>query len=670
MKQTNSKTRLAPVMALLSTLCLLTSAYAQITPLGDAYTNTADPTTNYGAKTLLNVDGASEITYIQFNLSSIPGGASVSQATLKLYVNSVITAGGFNVDYVNGGWTESTINATNAPGLGGTIASNVAITADKNQYILVNVTSAVQAWLNGSQTNDGIALVANGSFNATFDSKENTTTSHPVELDIAYAGGAGTITGITTGSGSGLVGGGTSGTLNLSLLTSCSSTQILQWSGSVWACSNAGTGTINGVTAGAGLTGGGTSGTVSLAVSSSVVPFLAASNSFTGNNSFSSTTGNGLSATSSVAGDSGLFASNTSTVSGNGVFASNYSAGGSAVAGINYSSAAGNAYAIYGQSNGPSGTGVYGTGAANGLYGSSSAGNGVYGQTSSTASGATGVYGNATSASGSNPTYGVYGTTASGAQDSTGVWGSATSASASNGVNGVVGTTNGGAGSAGVTGLSTSASGLVSYGVIGASWYGTAVEANNNYETGGGNSTTIEASNYGSGYVIYAQGPGGTCSIDVKGDLNCSGTITPTAQTTEGRQVKLYGVASPENWFEDFGSGQLSAGSAKISLDPTFASAVNTGETYHVFLTPDGDCKGLYIASKIASGFEVRELGGGAFQHHAHSPGRREARLSRKALLAGSQDLDAAPFGLRPPQAKQRHHPTAPAPRRCSGTAR
>ena len=113
---------------------------AQITPLGDAYTNTADSTTNYGAATLLDVDGASQTTYIQFNLASIPATASVSEATLKLYVNSVTKAGSFNVDYVNGAWSESKIDASNAPPLGAAIASNVNVTtADKNQYILVNV---------------------------------------------------------------------------------------------------------------------------------------------------------------------------------------------------------------------------------------------------------------------------------------------------------------------------------------------------------------------------------------------------------------------------------------------------------------------------------------------------------------------------------------------------
>jgi len=260
------------------------AAYGQITPLGDSYINTAAPTKNYGAATLLDVDGASQITYIQFNLASIPSGASVSQATLKLYVNSVTTAGSFNVDFVTGAWAEGTIDASNAPAPGTTIASNVTVTtADKNQYILINVTSAVQAWLNGSETNNGIALVANSSFNATFDSKENTTTSHPAELDIAYAGGDGTITGVTTASGSGLTGGGTSGTLNLSLLNTCTANQILQWNGSAWGCSSAGTGTITGVTAGTDLTGGGTGGNVTLNLDTTKVPQLAAANIFTGN---------------------------------------------------------------------------------------------------------------------------------------------------------------------------------------------------------------------------------------------------------------------------------------------------------------------------------------------------------------------------------------------------
>jgi hypothetical protein len=316
MKTTNSKTQLA--VLLLATLCLLTlpGAYAQITPLGDSYTSTADPTTNYGAQKTLNVDAAKEIAYIQFNLASIPTGASISQATLKLYVNSVTTAGSFNVDYVNGTWVEGTIDASNAPPLGAAIASNVSVTtADKNQYILINITSAVQAWLSGSEANNGLALVANSTFNATFDSKENTTTSHPAELDIAFAGGDGTITGVTTASGSGLTGGGTSGTLNLALTNTCAANQVLQWNGASWICAAVGTGTVTSVGSGTGLTGGPItgSGTLSLAANAcasgsalSALPFTCSpfatlgANTFTGNQTVS---GN-LSATGAVTGSS------------------------------------------------------------------------------------------------------------------------------------------------------------------------------------------------------------------------------------------------------------------------------------------------------------------------------------------------------------------------------
>jgi len=74
----NSKTHILWITMLLTSL-LATAAHAQITPSGDSYTNTADATTNHGAKTLLDVDGATQITYIQFNLASIPSTASISQ---------------------------------------------------------------------------------------------------------------------------------------------------------------------------------------------------------------------------------------------------------------------------------------------------------------------------------------------------------------------------------------------------------------------------------------------------------------------------------------------------------------------------------------------------------------------------------------------------------------
>ncbi len=71
------------------------------------------------------------------------------------------------------------------------------------------------------------------------------------------------------------------------------------------------------------------------------------------------------------------------------------------------------------------------------------------------------------------------------------------------------------------------------------------------------------------------------------------------------------GVEGVGNWREDFGSAQLHNGVAEVALLPSFLDTVDIQSGYHVFLTPVGDSRGLYVAQKTADGFEVREHGGG-----------------------------------------------------------
>ncbi len=114
--------------------------------------------------------------------------------------------------------------------------------------------------------------------------------------------------------------------------------------------------------------------------------------------------------------------------------------------------------------------------------------------------------------------------------------------------------------------------------------------------------------------VLYAAGgqdDNGYCYVDTSGDLACSGSKSAVVTLNNQHKVALYAVEAPENWFEDFGTGQLVAGSAVVSLDPKFTQAVNTTTDYHVFLTPRGDCKGLYFSQQSATSFVVREIGAG-----------------------------------------------------------
>jgi hypothetical protein len=111
--------------------------------------------------------------------------------------------------------------------------------------------------------------------------------------------------------------------------------------------------------------------------------------------------------------------------------------------------------------------------------------------------------------------------------------------------------------------------------------------------------------------TLQASTADGTCGFGDKGNLTCTGQVKTLATTSKSRMVETYAVQSPENWMEDFGSGTLTNGVATVAVDPAFAETVSASADYHVFLTPNGDSKGLYVTAKSATSFEVHESGGG-----------------------------------------------------------
>ena len=174
---------------LLMIVCLSSIALAQSVLSDDAYTSNLpkDLDTNFGANPNLIIS-ASNNFYLKFRLSSVlPTGTQsshIAKATLKLYVGNVTTAGTVDVVQLADQWSEKTITARNAPALADLVASGVAIdTNKKGQYLLIDVTTAVKNWLDTS-TNNGLALIAGPGASVTFDSKENSQTSHEPELIV------------------------------------------------------------------------------------------------------------------------------------------------------------------------------------------------------------------------------------------------------------------------------------------------------------------------------------------------------------------------------------------------------------------------------------------------------------------------------------------------------
>jgi hypothetical protein len=287
--------------------------------------------------------------------------------------------------------------------------------------------------------------------------------------------------------------------------------------------------------------------------------------------------------------------------------------------------------------------GVYGTGNILGGYftGSYTGSYGYNGNDSDFYAGAWGFEGGSTT-----ETIGLYGYSASGI--GFGVYGEAVSASNTGQTDGDLGSYP--AGVWGDTGVSTG------FGSLGTADDGWAFVGYNNSPSGYStvwfeNQETSSSTDpvlfaYGSGY-------GGSCTMDVSGNLTCTGVLSGVVPVEGGsKKVALNGIQSPENWFEDAGSAQLASGSAVVNIESVFGETVNTGVDYHVFLTPNGDCKGLYVAQKSATSFVVRDLGGGAssiafdYRIMAKRKGFEQARLVDRTELFSGKSRPARRTGV------------------------
>ena len=353
--------------------------------------------------------------------------------------------------------------------------------------------------------------------------------------------------------------------------------------------------------------------------------------------------GVGVSGSSTAGGSYGVYGNFNGSGVGYGVYGNNqtnegygvYGNGDCGVYGKSTAAANGSGFGVYGTAGGTGNTGVYGAGDT-GVYGTGGT-RAIWGQL--TGSGTAAVEGDSGGpfpgvvgvSDGLTPPVGIP-TAVLGLGTHTGMLG-ITSSSTAAGVEGdgfaigvqgisqttgnttgygVVGRANNGTGSAGILGTSTSG-----YGFYG---YSTAT-GNTGYVPAGVLGYNSQTS--GAGLIAYNGGAGsgyaaifGSTTIPHSGNVLVEGTLTTmngapsvAARDASGSLHRLYGVQSPESWFEDFGSGQLSGGSATVALDPAFAGLVDASD-YHVFLTPEGESQGwLFVSSKSATGFTVREAG-------------------------------------------------------------
>jgi len=144
----------------------------------------------------------------------------------------------------------------------------------------------------------------------------------------------------------------------------------------------------------------------------------------------------------------------------------------------------------------------------------------------------------------------------------------------------------------------------------------------------------VVTDSFNCGCHIMSLDPGG--NMILKGTVTINGSPLLQVKTVTGRSVDSYGPQETEPTIEDFGQGQLINGQAAVRIDPAFANTMDQRSPYLVFITPDGDSRGLYTTQKTPTGFIVREDGGG------HSSVAFDYRIVGKPFGNTSARLPAA----------------------------
>jgi hypothetical protein len=134
--------------------------------------------------------------------------------------------------------------------------------------------------------------------------------------------------------------------------------------------------------------------------------------------------------------------------------------------------------------------------------------------------------------------------------------------------------------------------------------------------------------------------------VDIDGNLHIAGGIDTFAKTRDGNVATEYSPKSTTPTVEDNGTARMIDGIAIVQLDRAFANTIDMSRAYQVMLTPDGDTKGLYIASKSPTQFVVREVQGGRstldFDYHIYASQAGQAGV-RMAEMTVAQERAMEP---------------------------
>jgi hypothetical protein len=122
--------------------------------------------------------------------------------------------------------------------------------------------------------------------------------------------------------------------------------------------------------------------------------------------------------------------------------------------------------------------------------------------------------------------------------------------------------------------------------------------------------------------VITNASGGNLFYIDGNGNVYYHGSLSHFASPGGSPIVTSYAQSTTPS-IEETGTARLAFGQANVAFSASFARSINASRVYQVFLTPGGDTRGLYVATKYTGGFTVKEMQGGRsnipFDYHVYA---------------------------------------------------
>lgn len=125
----------------------------------DAEIDTVVPHANGGfySDLIINWGSARSIGLIEFDLSSIPEGSTITSATLSLFHSANTQSNAtYDVFRVTSSWLEATVSFNTAPSRDPVAAASLTFSGSSGVYRDWNVTALTQSWVSGTYANFGM----------------------------------------------------------------------------------------------------------------------------------------------------------------------------------------------------------------------------------------------------------------------------------------------------------------------------------------------------------------------------------------------------------------------------------------------------------------------------------------------------------------------------------